>query len=294
MIRLLVHRNFAPFLALAVFLWGAAQAVFLLVAPALRATWADTLLVSCFGFDSSTRVYRLDTLMLYLLQPPLFVIVIAFFYSAELRQFVRARGGRAAAVAAPLLFLTSSALVVASSAISASGTPVRPETVQMPLRQGSQAPEFTLTDHRGWRVALTAQRGQVVALTFFYSNCHATCPILISRLRRLEDRLSGEALALMAVTLDPSRDDVTTLAAYAERWRLGSRWHLLTGEPATVTAVLKAYGVQAVPLRDGEIGHENVIMLIDRRGGLAYVYRGLGHPEERLAQGLQALIQERG
>ena len=294
MTRLISHPNFGPILALTVFLWGAALAVFLLVAPALKIAWADTLLMSCFGFDPATRVYRLDTLILYLLQPPLFVLVIGLFYTGELRKFVKSLGGKVAAVAAPLLFLTSGALVVTSSAISTSGTPVRPETVQMPLRQGSQAPDFTLTDHRGSRVALIAQRGQVVALTFFYSNCHATCPTLISRLRRLEERFPGEDLLLIAVTVDPSRDDVTTLLAHAERWRLGSRWHLLTGKPATVTAVLKAYGVQAVPLRDGEIGHENVITLIDRSGRLAYVYRGLGHPEERLAEGLRALIQERG
>jgi protein SCO1/2 len=292
--RLFSHPHFAPILALIVFLWGTTLAAFLLVAPALKATWADTLLVSCFGFNPATRAYRLDTLILYLLQPPLFVTVIGFFYAAEFREFVKSLGGKVAAVGGPFLFLTASAFVVASSAISASGTAVRPETVQMPLRQGGQAPDFTLTDHRGSRVALTAQRGQVVALTFFYSNCHATCPALISRLRHLEDRFPGEDLLLIAVTLDPSRDDVARLAAHAERWSLGQRWRLLTGEMPAVTAALKAYGVQTVPLPNGEIGHENLLLLIDRRGRLAYVYRGLGHPEERLAEGLRALIQERG
>jgi len=292
--RLFSHPHFAPILALIVFLWGTTLAAFLLVAPALKATWADTLLVSCFGFNPATRAYRLDTLMLYLLQPPLFVTVIGFFYAAELREFVKSLGGKVAAVGGPFLFLTASAFVVATSVVSASGTPVRPENAQTPARQGSQAPEFSLTDHHGWRFTLADQRGQVVVLTFFYANCHATCPTLISRLRYLEDRFPGEDLLLIAVTLDPSRDDVARLAAHAERWSLGPRWRLLTGEMPAVTAALKAYGVQTVPLPNGEIGHENLILLVDRRGRLAYVYRGLGHPEERLAEGLRALIQERG
>ena len=294
MTRLFSHPLFAPVLALVVLLWGAALAVFLLIAPALKAPWVDSLLVFCFGFNPGSRVYRLDTLFLYLLQPPLFVTVLGLFYADELRQFVRRPTGKALAVAAPLLFAIVSGAVVASSEVSAGGAPPRPESLQAPLRQGTRAPGFALTDHRGRQFMLADQRGKVVALTFFYANCHSTCPTLLSRLRVLEDQLPGEELVLVAITLDPARDGVQELAAHARRWSLGPRWHLLTGEPAVVAAVRQAYGIQAAPLPDGEIAHENVIQLVDRRGRLAYVYRGLGHPEERLVQGLRALIEDRG
>ncbi|MBI3031557.1 MAG: SCO family protein [Candidatus Rokubacteria bacterium] len=292
--RLVSHPLFAPILVAAVFLWGAALAAFLLVAPSLKTPWMDTLLVFCFGFNPAGRVYRLDTLILYLLQPPLFVVVVGFFYGAELREFLQRRAGQAVAVAAPLLFLSLSAFVVATSEVSASGTPLSPGTVGAPLRQGTPAPALGLTDHRGRPFTLAEQRGKVVAVTFFYANCHASCPILLSRLRALEARVPGDDLVLVAVTLDPSRDGVAELAAHAERWSLGPRWHLVTGPPGAVAAVLKAYGVQARPLPDGEIAHENVIQLIDRRGRLGFVYRGLGHPEEQLAQGLRVLIEDRG
>jgi cytochrome oxidase Cu insertion factor (SCO1/SenC/PrrC family) len=294
MTRFFSHQLFAPLLALAVFLWGTALAVFLLAAPSLKAAWVDSLLIYCFGFDPAARVYRLDTLILYLVQPPLFVAVIGFFYAAELRRFVSGSAGKAVAVAAPLLFLAASGFVVATSEVSASGTPLRAENVQAPVRMGTLAPRLSLTDHRGQSFNLAEKRGKVVAITFFYANCHATCPTLLSRLRSLENRFPGEELVLAAVTLDPSRDGVSELRAHAERWSLGPRWHLLTGDPAVVAAALKAYSVQAVQLPDGEIAHENVIHLVDRRGRLGYLYRGLGHTEEQLARGLHALIGERG
>ena len=292
--RLFSHPLFAPVLALASLSWGTLLAAFLLIAPGLSSPWVDTLLAFCFGFDSATRVYRLDTLILYLLQPLLFVAVIGFFYAEELKGFVRRRGGRAVAVAAPLLFLTTSAFVVATSEVSASGTPLRSENLQAPLRQGGRAPEFTLIDHTGRRFALKEERGRVVAMTFFYTDCHATCPTLLARLRQLEDRFPGEDLTLVAVTLDPSRDRVPELMAHADRWSLGPRWHLVTGEPGAVASVLRAYGVQWAKLPDGEIAHENLIQFVDRRGRLAFTYRGLAHPEERLTETLSFLLRERG
>ena len=80
--------GFAPGLVLAAMVWGSAMVVFLLVGPGLGA-WADTLLTACFGWNAEARRYRLDALLLALLQPPLFVAVVGLFYADELRAFLR-------------------------------------------------------------------------------------------------------------------------------------------------------------------------------------------------------------
>ena len=47
-------------------------------------------------------------------------------------------------------------------------------------------------------------------------------------------------------------------------------------------------------LTDGEIAHENLVLIVDRQGRLAFSYRGLAHPEDRQAADLARLAAERG
>ena len=291
--RLLTHRLFAPGLMVAIFGLGAATVGFLLIGPGL-ALWADTLLTACFGWNADTRRYRLDGLVLTLLQPPLFATVVFFFYTDELRAFLRSRSGRVLAVLAPAVFAGLGASLLATSEISASGAAPTPASLQSPLRQGAPAPGFSLTDQRGQAVSLESLRGRAVALTFIYANCHESCPLLIQRLRALEARASGTDAAFVAVSLDPERDTPAALRTVAARWQLGDRWHLLTGDPAAVRRVLRDYAIQWARLPNGEIAHENVIMLIDRRGRLAFTYRGLAHSEDRQATEIARLSSERG
>ena len=290
--RVFAHPLFAPALMVAVFGLGAATVAFLRFGPGM-APWADTLLASCFGWNADTRRYRLDSLILTLLQPPLFAGVVWIFYTDELRAFLGRRGGRLVAVSAPAVFLALAASLLVTGEISASGAPPNPADLASPLRQGRPAPDFSLTDHRGEAVSLAALRGRPVVLTFVYADCHASCPLLISRLKALEARTGGDAV-FVAVTLDPGRDTPAMLAGAAVRWELGSRWHLLSGPPESVKATLAAYGVQYAALPDGEIAHENLVLLVDRRGRLAFTYRGLAHPEDRQAADLARLSAERG
>ncbi|HEX6081937.1 MAG TPA: SCO family protein [Methylomirabilota bacterium] len=296
--RLLAHPLFAPALVLAIFGLGAGTVALLLLGPGLAglsAPWVDTLLTLCFGWDAETRRYRLDALLLVVLQPPLFASVVFLLYREDCLAFLRSRGrSRLVAIVAPLVFVSLAASLLATSEISASGTGPTPATLPPPLRQGEAAPAFRLIDHRSRPLSLDDLRGRPVVMTFVYASCHASCPILIDRLRALEARHRGADVAFVAVSLDPEHDTPATLAATADRWGLGPRWHLLTGEPAAVHALARAHRVQWAPLPNGEIAHENVVLLIDRRSRLAFAYRGLAWSEERQATELGRLLAERG
>lgn len=281
-----------PALVLAAMIWGSAMVVFLLVGPGLGA-WADTLLTACFGWNAAARRYRLDTLILALLQPPLFVAVVGFFYVDELRAFLRPRSGRIALAAVAALFLGPASWLLATAEVSATGVPPSAAALRGPIRDGSPVPAFSLVDHRGERVTAETLRGTPAVVTFFYASCHATCPALIGRLQALETNQS-EKVRFVAVTLDPERDTPAALAEHSARWGLGRNWHLLTGESAAVRRVVEAYHVQAVRLPDGELAHDNVIVLLDRAGRIAFTYRGLAYPEARIEADLRQLLAERG
>jgi protein SCO1/2 len=284
--------GFAPGLVLAALVWGSAMVVFLLVGPGLGA-WADTLLAACFGWNAEARRYRLDALLMALLQPPLFIAVVGLFYGDELRAFLRSRRGLGAVAAAAALFLAPALWLLGTAEVSGSGVPPTAAALPAPIRGGLPGPAFSLVDHRGARVTAESLRGTPVVLTFVYASCHATCPALLGRLQALEARRPGDA-RFIAVTLDPERDTPAALAEHAARWGLGPRWHLLTGDPAAVRRLGEAHRVQAVRLADGELAHENVIVILDRAGRAAFTYRGLAHPEARLEADLTRLLAERG
>jgi protein SCO1/2 len=267
---------------------------FLLLGPRLDAApWVDRLLIACFGWSADTRRYRLDALILVLLQPPLFAAVVFCFFRDECLDFLRSRAHRLVAAAAPLAFVTLGASLLATSEISASGVAPTAGALPPALRQGAVAPPFRLVDHRGRSVSLDALRGRAVIMTFAYTSCHASCPILIERLKSLEARVQRDDVAFVTVSLDPERDDERALAAAAAHWNLGERWHLLSGEPAAVRTLLLAYRVQWARLPDGDIAHENVVVLIDRRGRLGFTYRGLAYSESQQEADLRRLLAER-
>jgi protein SCO1/2 len=288
----LTHVRFGPALVLAALGWGAVVVSLLLVGPGLGA-WADTLLTACFGWNAETRRYRLDTLLVALAQPPLFVAAVALFYADELRAFLRSWRGRAAFAVPAALFVAAAGWLLATSEVSATGAPPSALALSAPIRAGAPGPAFSLVDHRGARVTAETLRGSPAVLTFVYASCLATCPALIGRLRALEARHPGDA-RFVAVTLDPERDTAAALAGHAARWRLGPRWHLLTGPPGAVRRLAASHGVQWTRLPGGEIAHENVVVLLDRAGRAAFTYRGLAHPEARVAAALARLLAERG
>jgi len=288
--RLLTHPRFAPALVLAVLSWGSAMVLFLLAGPGLGA-WADTLLAACFGWNAEARRFRLDAVVLALLQPPLFVAVVGLFYADELRAFLRSGRGRAAAGGAAGLFVALASWLLATTAVSATGVPPHAGALPAPIREGAPAPPFSLIDHRGARVTAEDLRGAPAVMTFVYASCHDTCPVLLGRLLALEARQPGSA-RFLAVTLDPERDTPAALAGHAARWGMGPRWHLLTGDPAAVRRLAEAHRVQWARRPDGEIAHENVVVLLDRAGRIAFTYRGLAHPESRIVADLGRLVTE--
>jgi len=290
--RLLGHPLFAPALAGAALAWGSLVVAFLLTGPGW-APWTDRLLVACFGWNAATRHYRLDALLLALLQPPLFVAVVAGLYGEDLRAFLGSRGGRVVGPLTSTVFLGLSAYLLITGEVAVGGTAPALPAAGAPIREGRPAPAFVLVDHHGRAVSDQDLRGAPAVLTFVYASCHATCPVLIGRLKGLE-RTGPASARFVAVTLDPERDTPAALAAYATRWELGPRWRLLTGEPAAVRALAAAYGVQWARRPDGEIAHENAVVLLDRAGRVAFTYRGLAHPEARIAADLAWLAKEPG
>jgi protein SCO1/2 len=132
----------------------------------------------------------------------------------------------------------------------------------------TDAPDFTLTDGvSGRAVTLSAQRGQVVALTFLYTTCPDVCPLTATRFRASQTELQGDAnrVTFIAVSVDPDRDTPKAVQDFSSAHGLGANWYYLVGGLAQLSPVWAAYGI-GVQAGSSTVTHNDAVYLIDARG----------------------------
>jgi protein SCO1 len=158
------------------------------------------------------------------------------------------------------------------------------------------APEFTLTDQNGQRVSLGALRGKVVVITFIYTTCTDTCPLLTAKMASLQGRLGSEfgpRIQFVSITVDPVRDTPAVLKRYAEdHGAQVAGWVFLTGTDSEIRAVAKHYGVYYRKTTAGDVDHTFLTSLVDQDGILRVQYMGVRFDPSELLRDVQALAHE--
>ena len=132
----------------------------------------------------------------------------------------------------------------------------------------TDAPDFTLTDGvTGRAITLSAQRGQVVALTFLYTKCPDVCPLTATRFKATQDELKGDAnrVTFIAVSVDPDGDTPKAVQDFSATHGLASNWYYLVGGRAQLAPVWSAYGI-GVQAGSSAVTHNDAVYLIDARG----------------------------
>ncbi len=141
-------------------------------------------------------------------------------------------------------------------------------------------------------MTLSALRGQVVVLTFLYTNCPDVCPLTAEKLRAARDALGDQAtgVAFVAVSVDPARDTPQATRRFVEQHRLLGTLRFLIGDAASLRAVWTKYFIGAQAQSD-LVSHNDAIYLIDRQGR----ERALVHSDiepATLARDLRTLLVE--
>lgn len=154
-------------------------------------------------------------------------------------------------------------LAMTAFAACASHTPAPLHGMQLVPPQ--PAANFTLTDQNGAAFSLEQTRGQAVALYFGFTHCSDTCPQTLALLGKARARagLTPAQVRIAMVTVDPRRDSPAALRAFFKR--IGVEGTGLTGAPAALKAVYRAYGIGVEPGKN-DIAHSDVIFIIDPQG----------------------------
>lgn len=149
---------------------------------------------------------------------------------------------------------------------------------ESPLADIGPAPEVSLTDSAGRPFRLSSLRGKAVVVSFIYTTCNGTCPATTYNLYRVRQALKQAGLwkskvEFVSITLDPVRDTPDVLASYAKLYNADTAaWHFVTGSPAQVARVLKAWDMWVRLGPSGALDHPSRTFLVDPRGRQREIY----------------------
>jgi protein SCO1/2 len=184
------------------------------------------------------------------------------------------------------------AIVLGASGSGGESEPVAPENTfaGASLPKNLVAPDFELRDQEGERVSMRALRGRPVVVTFLYTHCQDTCPIMAQTVRGALDDLGHDVPAL-AIAVDPPNDTARSARKFLAEQRATGRIDFVLGSRAELRPVWQGFRVQ--PQRITE-EHDARVRLVDARGIQRVGYPGSQATPERIAHDLALLEREAG
>lgn len=140
-------------------------------------------------------------------------------------------------------------------------------------------PPFEFMGHTGKKITDELYKGKIYVTDFFFTHCPGICPMMSKQMARVQKEFrNDENLLFLSHTVDPERDDVATLAKYAEVYEVdSSRWSLVTGDKKDLYhQARKGYFVTA---KEGDGGEEDFVhtekfVLVDKQGVIRGYYDG--------------------
>jgi protein SCO1/2 len=171
------------------------------------------------------------------------------------------------------------------------------------VRQGVLAPRqetaavggpFQLVDQAGRSVDQSVLKGKWSAVFFGFTNCPDACPTTMFALGQAEKLLGPKAVDFQTVfiSVDPARDTPKQLAAFLATDAYPKHVVGLTGTPAQVDDVTKAYHVYYQKAGTGTsygVDHSTITYLMNPKGRFACVI-AYNEPPQAIAAKVQAAI----
>lgn len=112
-------------------------------------------------------------------------------------------------------------------------------------------PDVEVVTHEGKTVRFYSDlvKDKAVAVNFIFTDCSTICPASGALFASLQKQ-SARGVHFISVSIEPDKDTPKRLAAWSERFRTGASWTLVTGKPAAIEAIVKAFGATTARPQD--------------------------------------------
>ena len=159
---------------------------------------------------------------------------------------------------------------------------------------GRSVGDFTFRDTAGRAVSLAEFRGRPLVVSFVYSSCYHTCPVITSTLSDAvsvaRDALGDDSFAVVSVGFDVANDTPDRMRAFARQNGVrGSGWTFLSGTLAQVAGLADSLGFTFYKSSKG-FDHLAQVTVIDATGVVRRQIYGETFATPHLVQPLKELI----
>lgn len=160
------------------------------------------------------------------------------------------------------------------------------------------AADFTLSDQYGRRWSLIDQRGRIVVLTFFDSQCHDICPVLAAEISDAEAALPQTVRSHVTFAVVNTNPLHTALSAQPPALTStgldrSSNVVFLTGSLNTLNSIWTNYGIQVSVTKSHVVTHNNLIYFISRKNKLTALAVPFGNQSHNGEYSLSAALEKR-
>lgn len=149
--------------------------------------------------------------------------------------------------------------------------------------QGQAVLAYKMLNQAGATVTDADAKGKIAVTDFFFTHCSSICPKMTRNLKRVQQTFGNDnAVVINSFSVDPVRDSVERLQAYAKQFNIAGNWKLLTGDKKEIYRLArKQFFVDAT---DGDGGpgdfiHSDKLILTDGGGRIRGYYDGTNEAE---------------
>jgi protein SCO1/2 len=156
-----------------------------------------------------------------------------------------------------------------------------------------------LVDQNGEPFTNARLQGRWTFLFFGFTSCPDICPVALSVLSQVErelevqgDRTLHDAFAGVLVTVDPERDDATTLGRYVASF--SPRFIGVRGEPAAIAEFARQVNAAFMKVPDGDgytVDHTGNIVVINPKGHY-HAFIKLPHDRDKVLLAYKSIVSE--
>lgn len=146
------------------------------------------------------------------------------------------------------------------------------------------AAPLQLRNYLGEPVNIKQYKGKAVLITFIYTHCPDTCPLIVSHIKTALAELGPKAkdVQVIAVSTDPRGDNRKTVTAFVNDHGMTGRMKYLIGSKAELGRVWKDWNIVAKPAKAGRdlVEHSALLYGIGADGKVMTLYAANFKPAE--------------